>query len=122
VSDGYRVRRENDCVVIEGWIPVTDLVALTREWNENHRDGDEAWIVDSVLAQHLKCNMVMGTPRACLAWRQQLGLTPEVKPRQEYLLTDGGIYCCRCGLTSHSREDIRNRYCGSCKTYLRNDT
>jgi hypothetical protein len=122
VKGGYTVRRENDCVVIEGWIPVTDLVALTREWDQTRGDGDEAWIVDSLLSQHLKCNMVLGTPRACLAWRQQLGIVvPDRAAAPAYRLVDKpypGILCYGCGRTSYNSNDVKHRYCGNCKIYL----
>jgi hypothetical protein len=121
VSTGYTVRRENDCIVIEGWVPVTDLVGLMRGWEKDHGEG-EAWIVDSLLSTHLKCNMVLGTPQACLAWRQQLGIVvPDRAARPHYRLVDKpypGILCYRCGRTSHNSNDVANRYCGNCKIYL----
>jgi hypothetical protein len=122
VSEGYKVRRENDCVVIEGWIPVTDLVALTREWDKTRGDGEAAWIVDSLLASHLQCNMVLGTPQACLAWRQQLGIAvPDRAAAPAYRLVDKpypGILCYGCGRTSYNSNDVKHRYCGNCKIYL----
>jgi hypothetical protein len=124
VSDGYKVRREHDCIVIEGWIPVTDLVALTREWDKTRGDGEAAWIVDSLLASHLQVNMVLGTPQACLAWRQQLGIAvPDSAARPRYRLVDQpypGIVCGKCGMTSYNRNDITHRYCGNCNIYLDN--
>jgi hypothetical protein len=121
VTSRYTVSRMNECVVIEGAIPVDDLVALMAAW-EKHRAPDEpGWIIDSVLSGHLHCNMVIGPPEACLAWRQRLGIVAVGPPRLRYLLVDEphpGIKCLDCGMTSYNRQDIRHRYCGNCKTYL----
>jgi hypothetical protein len=134
----YSVIRTNDCIVIEGELPVSDFVALTERWMQDH-DG-EKWMIDTLLTQHLGVNMVIGPPQACANWRERLGITPEGPPRPlngvlqgsmpigaktppapRYRLVDGpGIKCLHCGRTSYNPEDVRHRFCANCDDFLEN--
>lgn len=88
------------CIVIEGPIPVDDLVALTQAWQQRDAGGP-AWIMDTLLSGALPgVNMVFGPPAACLAWREQLGIVVEGPPR------------------SDNANDIAQRYCGNCNIDL----
>jgi hypothetical protein len=120
MSERYTIIRSNDCIVIEGAIPIGDFVALTRAWEKHRFEDEPAWIVDSLLSGHLNCNMVVGPPEACQAWRERLGIAA-AGPRPRYRLVDEpfpGITCTTCGRTSYNANDIRHRYCGNCNKYL----
>lgn len=121
MKDRYTITRTNGCIVVEGAVPVDDLVALTRAWEKREDPGAPKWIADLVLSSHLRCNMVFGPPEACQAWRERLGVAPEGPPRPRYELVDQpfpGIWCRVCDRTSYNANDIKHRYCGFCKVYL----
>jgi hypothetical protein len=128
----YTVIRTNDCIVIEGDLPVSDFVALTERWMQDH-DG-EKWIIDTLLTQHLGANMVIGPPQACADWRDRLGIAPEGPPRPPNGVLQGstspapryrlvtepysGILCLECGRTSYNANDVRYRFCAHCDDFL----
>ena len=133
-QDRYSVIRTNDCIVIEGPLPVDDLCALLPAW-QKYRDEDEPdWIVDSLLSGYLGVNMVVGPPDACADWRDQLGIAPVGPPRPahipagqpdaleaRYRLVTGpydGIVCLQCGRTSYNSNDVARRFCGHCGEFL----
>jgi len=126
MNDRYTVMRTHGCVVIEGPVPVDDLVALMHAWEKHRFEDEPAWIVDSLLSSHLRCNMVIGPPEACQAWRERLGIVAVGPPRpaapeaRYRLVTEpySGITCLRCGRTSYNGNDIKHRYCGNCNVYL----
>jgi hypothetical protein len=124
MSDRYTIMRTNGCIVIEGAIPVDDLVVLMKAWEKHRFEDEPAWIVDSLLSEVLKCNMVIGPPAACQQWRERLKLVVAGQPRSlmpRYRLVDepyAGITCLSCGMTSYNANDIKHRYCGNCKNYL----
>jgi hypothetical protein len=121
VSGRYTISRMNGCIVVEGAIPVDDLAALMKAWEKHRFEDEPAWIVDCVLSGHLRCNMVVGPPEACQAWRERLGIVAVGPPRPRYQLVNApytGITCTACGRTSYNANDVKHRYCGNCKTYL----
>lgn len=79
MRDRYTIIRSHDCIVIEGAVPVNDLVALMRVW-EKREVYETPWIVDALLSAHMKCNMVLGPPDACATWRKQLGIAMDGPP------------------------------------------
>lgn len=128
-QDRYTVIRTNDCIVIEGPIPVVDLCALMPAWQKYCDDDEPGWMVDSLLAGYLGVNMVLGPPDACAEWRDQLGIAPVGPPRPpreiervaRYRLVNGpydGIQCLQCGRTSYNPNDVAHRFCGHCDEFL----
>lgn len=70
----YSVTCTRGCRVIEGAVPIRDLVALIKAWTDGAEQGSAAWFFDSLLSQHLHVNVVCGPQHATDAWRDELGL------------------------------------------------
>lgn len=66
----YTVKELNGCKVIKGSIPVLDLLALLKAW-------DDSWTVDQRLANAMKVSMVVGGDKELAAWRSDLKLDDE---------------------------------------------
>lgn len=64
----YTVERIRGCVVIHDPIPVDDLVALVKVWD----DPERPWIAHAALGQALGAALVVGPPEACQAWYDEL--------------------------------------------------
>jgi hypothetical protein len=75
LTDGhsYRITSIRGCKVIEGAVPVSEFVALTKVWSELVDQDDDEWIVDAVLANAIGANFVLGPKAYCQAWRVEIG-------------------------------------------------
>lgn len=71
----YTVTLTRGCRIINGAIPVDDLVALIGAWTDPaDKDTEHEWMADTLLSQHFNANMVIGPRHATDAWRAELGL------------------------------------------------
>lgn len=75
----YSVSHMRGCRVVNGPVPICDIVALMRAWSDNGQEANDPWFVDSLLSQYLNVNMVCGPRSATTAWRTELGLSPAHK-------------------------------------------
>jgi hypothetical protein len=81
MSGRYTVISQRGCKVIEGAVPITEFVALVGAFGADQDPADE-WIVDTLLAQYLDANFVLGPASVCEAWRAELGfaMPPKRQP------------------------------------------
>lgn len=73
--NGYTVFSARGCRLIQGAVPVDDLVALSRTW-DNHGAGQPGWLMANDLAHALGMTLACGPREAIDAWRAELGLLP----------------------------------------------
>lgn len=71
----YTVTDTHGCKVIQGPLPIDDLVALMQAWAK--RAGDEPapadeWVVDATLCGLLGATLVAGPRALTQAWRDEL--------------------------------------------------
>ena len=78
----YSVSYMRGCRVVNGQVPICDIVALMQAWADYGHDATDEWYVDSLLSQYLNVNMVCGPRSATTAWRAELGLTPAPEDQQ----------------------------------------
>lgn len=73
--ESYTVRHLYKCYIIEGPVPINDMVALMRSWAWTAPDDgiDDEWIVDADLAARMGATIVCGQRRDIAALRKSRG-------------------------------------------------
>lgn len=69
----YTVSAQHDCRVVTGVLPLSEAAILLHGWSTQGEEGtDDEWIVDALIAEHVRANLVCGPRWAILAWRTEL--------------------------------------------------
>jgi hypothetical protein len=80
-STTYSVTTVRGCKVVAMPIPIIDLVALMRAWDDGQQD--DPWIMDGLLSDYFAPSMIFGPRSACDAWRAELDLWPVKRPGEK---------------------------------------